>query len=396
MGRSRALGACVAVGLGALEGLSGCASLPGSGPSAGDVVQQASADQTLRYEVVDIDPTVVETLRRRGFESLSARFGDHKISAEPVIGVGDTVTVTIWEAGPGGLFSAPPLVSAQASAGSNSATIPEQVVGRDGGMTVPYAGRVHVVGRTTRAVQRTIEQALEGKALQPQVLVNVTKATSDSVSVNGEVAAGARIPLSVRGDRVLDVIAEAGGVRAPVNETFVELSRGSRTSRIPLTRIIADPKENIYVHPDDVLTLVRDPQTFLAYGATGQNAEIPFEADGITLAEALSKAGGLNDNRSDPRGVFVFRYEPEPIARALRPNSPLVSRGHLTPIVYRLNLTDADSLFLEQGFHIANRDLIYVSNAPSTDIQKFFGIISAPLSTAGSAGGIVSAAATLK
>jgi polysaccharide biosynthesis/export protein len=393
MGRSTTLGVCAALCVGAFEGLSGCA-LPAAGPSAQDVVQQASADQTPRYEVVDIDPTVIETLRRRGFESFSARFGDHKLSAEPVIGVGDTVTVTIWEAGPGGLFSAP-MITDKVSAGSNSATIPEQVVGRDGGITVPYAGRVHVAGKTTRAVQLSIEQALEGKAQQPQVLVNVIHPVSDSVSVTGEVAQGARIPLSVRGDRVLDVIAAAGGVRAPVNETFVELSRGSTTSRIPLTRIIANPKENIYLHPNDVLTLVRDPQKFLAYGATGLNAEIPFDADGITLAEALAKAGGLNDNRSDPQGVFIFRYELAPIARSLRPGSPLVYGGHLTPIVYRLNLTDANSLFLEQAFRIANRDLIYVSNAPSTDIQKVFNIFAPGLSTAGSAASIGLGAAEL-
>jgi polysaccharide biosynthesis/export protein len=386
MGRSKTLSACTAMCLGALEGLSSCA-LPNSGPSAQDIVQQASADQTPRYEVVDIDPTVVETLRRRSFESFAARFGDHKISAEPVIGVGDTVTVTIWEAGPGGLFSAP-MITDKVSAGSNSATIPEQVVGRDGGISVPYAGRIHVAGKTTRAVQLSIEQALEGKAQQPQVLVNVIHPVSDSVSVTGEVAQGARVPLSVRGDRVLDVIASAGGVRAPVNETFVELSRGSTTSRIPLTRIIANPNENIYLHPNDVLTLVRDPQKFLAYGATGQNAEIPFDADGITLAEALVKAGGLNDSRSDPQGVFIFRYELPPIARALRPESPLVYRGHLTPIVYRLNLTDANSLFLEQGFRIANRDLIYVSNSPSTEAQKIFNIFAPGLSTAGSVASI--------
>ena len=115
--------------------------------------------------------------------------------------------------------------------------------------------------------------------------VNVTHAISDSVSVTGEVAEGSRFPYPFRGDRVLDVIAAAGGVRAPVNDTFVELSRGSTTSRVPLSRIIANPEENIYLHPNDVLTMVRDPQKFIAYGATGQNAEIPFEADGITLAE---------------------------------------------------------------------------------------------------------------
>ncbi len=380
----------------ALLSLAGCSSLPDSGPSASEVAaQQVGADQTQRYLVVDITPTSIEALRRRGYSSLSAQFGDRRIAAEPVIGVGDVLTVTVWEAAAGGLFSAP-AISEKLSTGSNSATIPEQVVGRDGGITVPYAGRVHVAGRTTRAVQQEIEHALEGKAIQPQVLVNVARTAGDSVSVGGEVAAGARVPLTVKGDRVLDVLATAGGVRAPVNETFVELSRGSTTSRIPLITIVNTPRENIYLHPGDTLTLVRDPQKFIAYGATGQNAEIPFDADGVTLAEALAKAGGLQDNRSDPRGVFIFRYEVEPVARQLAPTSPLVRPGRLTPIVYRLNLTDPNSMFLEQGFRVANRDLIYVSNSPSTEVQKIFAVIGGGFGTIGAAASIVSASSALK
>ncbi len=350
--------------------------------------------------LVDITPTTVEALKRRGFGSFYAQFGDRRISTEPVIGIGDTVTVTVWEAAAGGLFSSPAITTGggagSVSTGSNSATIPEQVVGRDGGITVPYAGRIHVVGRTTRNVQEQIEHALEGKAIQPQVLVNITRTAGDAVSVGGEVANGARVPLSVKGDRLLDVLAAAGGVRAPINETFVELSRGSKTSRIPLISIVNTPSENIYLHPGDTLTLVRDPQRFITYGATGQNAEIPFEADGISLAEALAKTGGLQDQRSDPRGVFVFRYEPESVARRLDPTSPLVQPGRLTPIVYRLDLTEANSLFLEQSFRIANRDLIYVSNSPSTEVQKIFGIIGGGLGTVGSVASIASAGSSFK
>jgi polysaccharide biosynthesis/export protein len=158
--------------------LCACASLPESGPSAQDVLlQQASTEQGLRYEVVDIDPFVVDSLRRRGYDGFSSHFGDSKLSAEPVIGVGDSVTVTIWEASSGGLFSAP-LVTDKISVGSNSAMIPEQVVGRDGGITVPYAGRIHVVGKTTRSVQQTVEKALTGKAIEPQVLVSARSATA--------------------------------------------------------------------------------------------------------------------------------------------------------------------------------------------------------------------------
>ena len=231
-------------------------------------------------------------MRHRGPDSFLAHFGDYRPSVEPRIGVGDTISVTIWEAGSGGLFSAP-LVSDRFSTGANSATIPDQVVGRDGTITVPYAGRVPVAGYTTRAVQTVIEHALEGKAIQPQVLVNVRNSISNTVTVTGEVANGARVPLSIKGDRVMDVIAAAGGIRAPVNETYVQLSRGPVTARVAMTKVTSESKENIYLRPNDVLTLIRDPQTFIAYGATGQNAEIPFDAEGINLSQALAKAGGL-------------------------------------------------------------------------------------------------------
>lgn len=380
--------------------LAGCSMLPDSGPSASDVTaRQIDPDQIQRYMVVDINPSTIDALKRRGFGSFYSQFGDRKISTESVIGVGDAVTVTIWEAGPGGLFSPSAsqntAVVGAVSTGANSATIPAQVVGRDGSITVPYAGRIRVAGKTTRAVQKIIEQALEGKALQPQVLVNVTTPVSSSVNVNGEVVTGARVPLSVKGDRVLDVIAEAGGVHYPVNEDFVELSRGSRTARIPLITIVNNPRENIYLHPDDAVTIVHAPQTFIAYGALGQNAEIPFQADGISLAQALSKAGGLQDSRSDPRGVFVFRHELEPVARQFDPTSPLLRPGHLTPVVYRLGLDDPDSLFLEQSFQIANRDVIYVSNSPSTELQKVFAIVGGAFAPVGAGASVVSAGASI-
>jgi polysaccharide biosynthesis/export protein len=375
----------------AVAALGACSNMPASGPSAGDIVQQASSDLAQHYEFVDLNATVIDTLRHRASDTFSAHFGDHRQSVEPRIGVGDAVSVTIWEASAGGLFSAP-LVADRFTTGSNSATIPEQIVGRDGSITVPYAGRISVVGRTTQDVQKVVEGALTGKAIQPQVLVNVVHSVNNTVTVTGEVATGARVPLSVRGDRLLDVIAASGGVKAPVNETYVQLSRGSTSVRVALSRVTSDPRENIFMRPDDVVTLIKDPQTFIAYGATGRNAEIPFDAEGITLSEALAKAGGLLDNRSDPQGVFIFRYETESVARSLRPDSSLIQHGRLTPIVYRLDLRNASGLFAAQSFHIANRDLIYVSNAPLVKTEKVLEIFTTLLGPTGSAAAVYSVA----
>ena len=373
--------------------LSGCGYLPSEGPSASRVVEQAQDKGETRYEVVEIDDAVIQALKLRSFESSFSSFGDRRVAGEPTIGVGDTVVVNIWEAGPGGLFSGQ-TNSGSVSTGANEAALPAQVVGRDGGITVPYAGRVRVAGKTPRAVQTTIEKALAGKTQQPQVLVTDTVPVSSTVSVLGEATTGGRIPLPVNGARILDIIASAGGVRAPVNDTFVELSRGSRTTRVALNKVVSDPREDIYVLPNDRVTLIRDPQMFISYGATGAQAEVPFKAAGITLADALSMAGGLNDQRSDAHGVYVFRYEVEPVAQALRPESPLVGPGRLTPIAYHLELTDPKSLFLEQRFRIANRDLIYVSDSPSTTLQKALQIITGSVSPVTSTVGAANAASS--
>jgi polysaccharide export outer membrane protein len=146
------------------------------------------------------------------------------------------------------------------------------------------------------------------------------------------------------------------------------------------------------MRPGDVVSLVRDPQTFLVAGAANANAEIPFGTDSLTLAQALAKIGGVSDNRADARGVFVFRYETPATLRAFRPDSPLAQGQARVPVVYRLNMQDPNSLFLQQRFQVANRDLVYISDAPTIEIQKaldifngFLGPVASTSSTAASA-----------
>lgn len=351
----------------------GCSALPTAGPTARDVAHQEVEGNQTRFDLVDIDDNVVAALLAEPTVSFHSRFGKYGKPPQPKIGIGDSIVVSIWEAAGGGLFSASP--TDQVSAGSRSVTIPEQVVGQDGAISVPFAGRVPVAGRLPVEVQHAIENRLAEKAIEPQVIVTVTKSLSNSATVTGEVVAGARVPLSLKGDRLLDLIAAVGGARSPVYETFVRLSRNGVTATIPMERLVANPAENIYAQPGDVLTLVRLPQSFTAFGATGANARINFGAERITLAEALAKAGGLQDLRSDPAGVFLLRFEPPKVVAALgRPQLQTGPNGS-SPVVYRLNLRDAKSYFLAQRFPIEDKDIIYVANADLNELQKFFTLL---------------------
>jgi polysaccharide export outer membrane protein len=347
--------------------------LPTSGPTVKEVRRQEFEDNQLRFTLVDIDDNVVTVQTAAPPESFSGRFKKYGKPPQPKIGVGDTIVVSIWEAAGGGLFGASPTDTV--SPGSRNVTIPEQVVGRDGAITVPFAGQIPAAGRTPYEVQRTIEQRLAEKAIEPQAIVTVAKSLSNSVTVAGEIVTGARIPLSVRGDRLLDVIAAAGGAKSPVYETFVRLSRGGVTATIPMERLVSNPAENIYAQSGDVLTLVRLPQSFSVFGAAGSNALIPFTAERMTLAEALAKAGGLQDQRSDPGGVFLFRYESPQTVKSL--GRPVLATGPdaLTPVIYRLDLRNAKSFFLAQRFPIEDKDIIYVANADLNELQKFFTLL---------------------
>jgi polysaccharide biosynthesis/export protein len=365
----RVLAAAVACGI-----LVDCSALPTSGPTAHEVLGQAVENNRARFDLVDIDSNVVATLLSQPQESFAARFKKYGKPPSPTIGIGDALGVTIWEAAAGGLFGG--ARGGEAATGASSVTIPTQFVGQDGGISVPYAGRIPVAGRTPRAVQETIEQGLADKAIEPQALVTVVNSVSNTATVSGEVVNGARLQLSLEGDRLLDLIAEAGGAKAPVYQTFVRLSRGRVTATIPLTTLVSDPAENIYAWPGDVLTLVEVPESFSVFGATGTNAKLNFTAEKMTLAEALAAAGGLMDQRSDPAGVFLFRYEPPAVVDAFKAPDLATGPGGSTPVVYRLDLSDAHSYFLAERFPVENKDIVYVANAQLTEIRKFFELIS--------------------
>jgi len=356
--------------------LADCSALPSAGPLASDVEsQEAPAGALGGFVLVDVNERVASITSSQPRESFKRVFTNGRPAPDLRIGISDSVVVTIWEAAAGSLFSASP-TERSLSAGSRTATIPEQVVARDGTIEVPYAGRLKVAGLRPAEVEEEIVRALAHKAIEPQVVVTISRNLSNAVSVGGEVANGARVPLTTKGDRILDAIATAGGIRIPASDAFVRLTRGQRTVSVAYNAILAHPQENIYVMPGDVITVVRDPQTFTAFGGTGRNAQVPFDAAGITLEEAIAKAGGLLDYRADPAGIFLLRFEPTPLVAQLAPGHTLPSQGNLVPVVYRLNLRDANSFFLARSFPMQDKDMLYVANSASDPLQKALGLFS--------------------
>lgn len=355
-------------------GLVGCSSLPSAGPTTGQIIDEAQKPNEALFDIIPVDKRVVSVLQSQPAPSFQTQFQAESRPPRVTIRVGDTVSVSVWEAASGGLFGAAPTQAA--GVGPRTETrFADEVVAQDGAISIPYAGRVHAAGRTPAEVERTIEDRLAEKAIEPQAIVTVTKSPSNMVTVSGDAVAGARVPLSVGGDRLLNVIAAAGGAKSAVYETSVRLSRDGVTMTIPMERLVSDPAENIYVRPGDDITLVRAPPTFLVFGATGTNAQIAFDADRLTLAKALAKGGGLLDLRADPKGVFLFRFEAPSVVKALGVPPRYTAPDGRGAILYHLNLGNASGYFLADRFPVEKNDIIYVANAPLNELQKFFLLI---------------------
>lgn len=363
--------------------LVGCAT--SVGPSRG-AIEKAPAEAALHgIHVVEIRDGVGQNGAADG---LGGDFASTLGDATPIgttVGVGDALEVTIWEAAPAALFGTANLGTGIGSGiqSGQERSLPELLVGPDGTITIPFAGEVPAAGRTLRQIEREIVARLTGQAHLPQAIVRIARNATANVTVLGDVKTPQRIPLTPRGDRLLDAIAQSGGTNQALDRTTIQISRGGAVQRMPAADIIRDPRQNIVLRSDDVITVFYQPYSFTVLGATGRNEEIRFEGVGLTLSQALGRIGGLQGDRADPRGVFLFRWElPQVLGQAGA--GPQSSADGRIPVIYRADMKQPETFFAAQKFQMRDGDIVYVSNSKLSDLQRFIGVVASsilPVST---------------
>ena len=375
--RARHLQAALPLLVGAMV-LGGCAATgltTSVGPSRKDVLNASVPQQIPGVQIVPLTNAVAERL---SVDAPPPAIADVIGDAQPVgtiVGVGDSLEVTVWEAPPAVLFggsfetrSNSPIATARPG------TFPETVVGPSGSITIPFAGQVPAAGRSLRQIEQTIVSRLNGKANQPQAIVRIARNATANVSVVGEVNNSGRFPLTPRGERLLDAIAQAGGTRQPVDRVTVQVTRGDLTATMPLQAVVRDARQNIVLQRDDIVTAYFQPNSFTVLGAAGKNEEVRFEGVGLTLSQALGRVGGLVDNRADPKGVFLFRWETAPRVRSILPAQAALPEGRI-PVIYQVDLKRPETLFAAQNFAMKDGDVMFISNSPAADFQRFVNIL---------------------
>jgi polysaccharide export outer membrane protein len=354
----------------------GCAVMPTSGPASWDVWAGQHDPKNVPYAFVRVTPKVANTLAKAA-PRLLAEFPDRRRPSDIRFGVGDILSVTIFEATSGGLF-----IPAEAGVRpGNFINIPNQAVDVNGNISIPYAGTIRARGRTQVEVQQAIVDALKDRAIEPQAVVSVVDQRTSLITVLGDVARSGRIPAQLTPERILDTLSRAGGTAGPGPDMWVMLERDGRRGLSPFGALIYEPANNVYVHPNDIIYVYREPQTYLTFGALGSQQQLPFGAWRITLAEAVAKAGGLLDGAADPASVFLYRGETRDVAEAMGIDCSKF-QGPIIPVIYNINFRNPGSYFLATTFEMRNKDVIYVSNSVSVEASKFMTYLRQITSTA--------------
>ncbi len=368
----------------AVAACAGCSSfISSSGPKLTDVVQSSGImvqnvpAPTEGFALVRLDAPTAAQLNT---PEKPPTFAPDAVEEPPpaiAVGVGDVLPITVFESGQGGLF-VPDVTGGRTG---NSVALPPQQVGQDGAITVPWAGRIAAAGRTPIAIQNDIAARLAHRAIEPQVVVSFMERHANQISVLGDVYTANRFSMDASGERLLGAIARAGGPRFPAYETLVTLQRSGRAQTALLSKIAADPQQNLPMQGGDTVYVAHEPRYFLALGATGQSTSLsqldrrfPFGDYEIHLSDALALAGGLQDDRANAQAVFLYRTESHATLQRLGLQVP-DSLPDAVPTIYLVDLTEPTALFLCNRVAMRSGDTIYVANAPITDIQKVLNLL---------------------
>lgn len=353
-----------------LLGTASCG-LPRPGPNkreifAGSVMRKGDAF------IVSVDDHVARATAVQPALGFSSSFQNAGVVGSDTINPGDTLQLTIWENVDDGLL---------AQEGTTATQLTEVQVDGAGYIFVPYAGKIKAAGNSPDALRKIITEKLDAQTPDPQVLIARAAGDGATVSVMGSVG-GQGVYAIERPTRTLSsMIARAGGVTIKPEITKITVKRGGKQGTAWLTDLYKNPKMDIALRPGDVILVEEDTRAFTSLGATGAQARVPFETQTLSALEAIATVGGLSSNLADPKGVFVFRNEPAEIARVVLGRNDLVGDQRM---VYVLNLTEPNGMFLARDFVIRDGDTVYVTEAPYVQWQKSLSALTGSVSTANS------------
>lgn len=340
----------------ALGVVSSCG-LPQAGPNKRQIYSGSVQRQGDAY-VVSVNDRVTRATAVVPSLGFSEAFLNAGLIGSDTIAPGDTLGISVWE------NVDEPLLGAQ---GAPFAALEEIQVDGGGFIFIPYAGRIKAAGNSPEAIRRVITNKLEDQTPDPQVQVRRLAGDGTTVTLLGAIG-GQGIHTIGRPNRTLAaMIAQAGGVTIKPEIAQVTVTRGAHQGKIWFQDLYDNPQLDIALRNGDRILVEEDTRSFTALGATGGQARVPFDSQNLSALEAIAQVGGLNPTRADPTGVFVLRNEPSEIAGEVLGRNDFIGAQRL---IYVLDLTKPNGMFMARDFVIRDGDTLYVTEAPFTQWNK--------------------------
>nr|WP_254428456.1 MULTISPECIES: polysaccharide biosynthesis/export family protein [Ruegeria] len=344
--------------------LAGC-QLPKSGPNKSEILA-GSTEKGGNAFVVEVDDRVAKATSAIPQYGFSSSFRSAQRLAADTVRPGDVLGLTVWENVDDGLLSGE----------ISSSTILEQIqVDSDGFIFVPYAGRIRASGNTPEQLRQLITSELQEQTPDPQVEVRRVAGDGATVSLSGEIGAAGIYPIERPSRTLSGMLSRAGGVAVGSDIALVTLIRGNDRGTVWYDDLVRNPQLDVALRGGDRILVEADSRSYIALGATGQS-RVAFDTQDLSALEALAQVGGLQSLSSDPTGIFVLRKERQDIARNVMGRQDLQGDQRM---IYLLNLTAPNGLFVARDFVIRDDDTIYVTEAPYAQWSKSISLIAGGL-----------------
>ena len=346
-----------------LIGLAGCATLPSSGPTGGQIEKSLTATEDgSRIQLVQIN-TIADVPNSGLNVTPEALLPDIAPPPTDMVGPGDVLDISIYEAGVTLFAGSGNGATQTATPGVQVQKLPPTRVDDLGDIAVPYAETLHVAGLTIGQVEAMVRNSLRRLSQNPQVRITLNQAITNSIIVGGEVGKPGRLVLQTNRETLSDVVALAGGYRGSAKDLTLRVTRSGKNVDVRMNDLVDNPALDVRAYPGDRLILINNPRTYSVLGASGRVEQMPFSRSSVSLAEAVATAGGVNPGVGNPAAIFVFRYVRD-------------EQGNEVPIVYHLNMMKAGSYFVAQRFAMQDKDVLYFGNAAANQPSKLIQLIS--------------------
>ena len=270
------------------------------------------------------------------------------------IGPGDILSIIVWDhpelTTPAGQY--------------RSADQAGTVVTEDGTIYYPYVGTLQVAGKTTRQVRDLLASRLSKFIEKVQLDVRMAAFRSKRVYVVGEVIKPGLQEVTDIPMTVLEAVNRAGGFGPEADHSRVLLTRKGTTYRVDIQAMYeaGATEQNALLEPGDILNVQdRSFNKIFVLGEVAKPGSLIMTKRRSTLAEALSDAGYIAQDRSNPKWIYVMRGDSD------------------VPELFHLDGSSPDSMLLADRFTLQPRDIVYVDTA---DVVRWNRVVTNILPTA--------------